>query len=123
VAHPQSGAVPFVWNNPVPVPVQVCLGSSTEGGGCVAAQTGSLYFGTVIYLIAVVGLGLFISALSATRQQAILGAFLAMVPMIMLSGFAPPIDNMPDWLQPVTLIGLALHPGHRQGGVSVRAAP
>jgi len=63
-----------------------------------------LYFGTLVYLTAVVGLGLFISSLSATQQQAILGAFLVMVPMIMLSGFATPIDNMPDWLQPVTLL-------------------
>ena len=37
-----------------------------------------------------------------TQQQAILGAFLFMVPAMLLSGFATPIENMPDWLQPVT---------------------
>jgi len=63
-----------------------------------------LYFGAVIYLAAVVGLGLFVSSLSMTQQQAILGAFLLMVPMILLSGFATPIDNMPLWLQPLTAI-------------------
>ncbi|MCL2716666.1 MAG: ABC transporter permease [Alphaproteobacteria bacterium] len=83
----------------------------------------SLYFGTVIYLIAVVGLGLFISALSATQQQAILGAFLAMVPMIMLSGFATPIDNMPDWLQPVTLIDPLRYYLVIVRGVFLRALP
>ena len=51
-----------------------------------------------------VGLGLFISALSMTQQQAILGAFLFMVPAMLLSGFATPIENMPDWLQPVTTV-------------------
>lgn len=39
-----------------------------------------------------------------TQQQAILGAFLFMVPAMLLSGFATPIENMPGWLQPVTLI-------------------
>ena len=63
-----------------------------------------LYGSALFYLAALVGLGLFISALSATQQQAILGAFLFMVPATLLSGFATPIENMPEWLQPVTLI-------------------
>jgi len=63
-----------------------------------------LYGSAVFFLGAVVGVGLFISALSATQQQAILGAFLFMAPAIMLSGFATPIENMPSWLQPITLI-------------------
>jgi ABC-2 type transport system permease protein len=63
-----------------------------------------LYGSAVFYLASVVGMGLFISALSMTQQQAILGAFLLMVPAVLLSGFATPIDNMPDWLQPVTAI-------------------
>ena len=63
-----------------------------------------LYGGAILYLAAVVGIGLFISAMAMTQQQAILGAFLFMVPATLLSGFATPIDNMPTWLQPVTLI-------------------
>ncbi len=63
-----------------------------------------LYGGAILYLAAVVGVGLFISAMAMTQQQAILGAFLFMVPAMLLSGFATPIDNMPRWLQPVTLI-------------------
>jgi len=63
-----------------------------------------LYGSAVFYLAALVGLGLFISSLAATQQQAILGAFLFMVPAILLSGFATPIDNMPGWLQPTTLV-------------------
>jgi ABC-2 type transport system permease protein len=38
-----------------------------------------------------------------TQQQGILGAFVFMVPAILLSGFATPIENMPEWLQVVTL--------------------
>ena len=57
----------------------------------------------VVYLFAVIGVGLFISSLATTQQQAILGAFVFMVPAMLLSGFASPIENMPDWLQMLTL--------------------
>jgi len=63
-----------------------------------------LYVAGLVYLAAVAGVGLFISSLSMTQQQAILGAFLFLVPATLLSGFATPIENMPAWLQPVTAI-------------------
>src|SRR5687768_10951172 len=52
-----------------------------------------------VFLLSIIGVGLFISALSGTQQQATLGAFLFLVPAIILSGFATPIDNMPDFIQ------------------------
>ncbi len=61
-----------------------------------------LYLALLLFLLAVIGVGLFISALAATQQQAIVGAFLFLVPAIILSGFASPIQNMPDWLQAAT---------------------
>ncbi|MCL2776545.1 MAG: ABC transporter permease [Polyangiaceae bacterium] len=63
-----------------------------------------LYGSGLFYLLSVIGVGLLISALSTTQQQAILGAFLFMVPAMLLSGFATPIENMPDWLQPLTRV-------------------
>lgn len=63
-----------------------------------------LYGSGLFFLASVVGLGLFISSLCKTQQQAILGAFLLLVPATTLSGFATPIDNMPDWLQPFTYL-------------------
>jgi ABC-2 type transport system permease protein len=62
-----------------------------------------LYLAMTVYLAAVIGVGLFISSVSTTQQQAILGAFVFMVPAILLSGFATPIENMPEWLQTLTL--------------------
>ena len=56
------------------------------------------------FLLAIIGIGLFISSLSMTQQQAVLGCFLVMPPMIMLSGFATPIANMPEWLQTLTVV-------------------
>ena len=67
--------------------------------------TGSLlllYGGMSVFLAAIIGVGLFISSLSTTQQQAVLGSFLFMVPAVILSGFASPIENMPGWLQTLT---------------------
>jgi len=61
-----------------------------------------LYLGLVTFLFSMAGIGLFISAISQTQQQAVLGAFVAILPSVLLSGFATPIENMPNWLQPVT---------------------
>ncbi len=63
-----------------------------------------LYGSAVFFLAAVAGVGLFISSLCATQQQAILGAFLFLAPATLLSGFATPIENMPRWLQPITVV-------------------
>ncbi|MBS4164733.1 Inner membrane transport permease YbhR [Candidatus Protochlamydia amoebophila] len=63
-----------------------------------------LYLSLFIFISAVVGVGLFISSLCMTQQQAILGTFVFMSPSVMLSGFATPIENMPSWLQTVTLL-------------------
>lgn len=65
---------------------------------------GTLYLGLTLYVLSVTGIGLAISALSATQQQALLGAFLFMVPSVILSGFATPIANMPKWIQLLTLV-------------------
>jgi ABC-2 type transport system permease protein len=64
----------------------------------------SLYIGMFFFLMSITGIGLFISSLAKTQQQALLGSFLFSNPAIILSGYATPIENMPDWLQPVTLI-------------------
>jgi len=57
-----------------------------------------------LFLLSIIGVGLFISSLSLTQQQAILGGFLVMPPFIMLSGFATPVENMPIWMQWLTVI-------------------
>ncbi|RLA21933.1 MAG: antibiotic ABC transporter permease [Gammaproteobacteria bacterium] len=64
----------------------------------------ALYIGIFLFVFAIIGIGLMISSLSVTQQQGLLGAFLFIVPAVILSGFATPIANMPDWLQVSTLI-------------------
>ncbi len=68
-----------------------------------------LVFALLIFILSVVGVGLFISALSKTQQQAILGAFIFMVPAVTLSGYAAPVENMPDWLQRLTWLNPLKH--------------
>ena len=67
-------------------------------------EIGALYLGLLLFVIAITGLGLAVSALAATQQQALLGAFLFMVPSVILSGFATPIANMPRWVQWLTFV-------------------
>jgi ABC-2 type transport system permease protein len=61
-----------------------------------------LYFGLIVFNIASVGVGLSISALSLTMQQAMLYTFLLIMPLMLLSGLFTPVRNMPEVLQLAT---------------------
>jgi len=61
-----------------------------------------LYISLVVFITSIVGIGLSISAFAATQQQALLGIFTFMVPALLTSGYASPIENMPKWLQTAT---------------------
>jgi len=63
-----------------------------------------LYISLFVFVSSVVGVGLFVSSLSNTQQQAILGTYLFLSPSVLLSGFATPIENMPHWLQMASYI-------------------
>jgi len=64
----------------------------------------TLYTGILLFLLSGIGVGLLISSFAATQQQGLLGAFMFMVPAIILSGFATPIRNMPEVVQYITLL-------------------
>lgn len=64
----------------------------------------TLYTGIVLFILSAIGIGLMISSLAVTQQQGLLGAFLFLVPAIILSGFTTPIANMPPLLQDLTLL-------------------
>jgi ABC-2 type transport system permease protein len=60
---------------------------------------------TLLFLLCTLGLGLFVSSIVATQQQAMMFCiYLLMVPMIYLSGLIFPIDNMPRGFQYVTYL-------------------
>ncbi len=58
-----------------------------------------LYGSMLFYIVALAGIGLLISSVCSTQQQAFLGVFSFMMPAVMLSGFVSPVENMPPWLQ------------------------
>jgi len=62
----------------------------------------TLYAGLFLFLLAAVGMGLMLSAIVATMQQAMLYAFVIMMPFALLSGLTTPLSNMPDIFQDFT---------------------
>jgi ABC-2 type transport system permease protein len=62
-----------------------------------------LYAGLILFLLAAVGIGIFVSSIAETMQQAMLYGFLLIMPFSLLSGLTTPITNMPQALQILTL--------------------
>ena len=58
-----------------------------------------LALGAVLFLLCMLGVGLLISTVSATQQQAMVTAFFFIMPTITFSGFGFPISTMPHWMQ------------------------
>ena len=69
-----------------------------------AGSYATLYAALLLFLCAAVGVGLCVSALSATMQQAMLGSFVVLMPFALLSGLSTPITSMPHWVQTITLV-------------------
>jgi ABC-2 type transport system permease protein len=63
-----------------------------------------LFLATTLFLMSSLGLGLLISTISQTQQQAMMTAFFIIFPAMLLSGFAFPIENMPEPAQWLTLL-------------------
>ena len=58
-----------------------------------------------VYLLSTLGLGLFVSTISSSQQQAMITtSFFFLLPMVFLSGFIFPIENMPEAIQPLTYL-------------------
>lgn len=63
-----------------------------------------LFFATLLHLLATIGIGLYISTVSSTQQQAMMSTFFFYFPAVLLSGFMFPIANMPEPVQYLTLL-------------------
>lgn len=104
-------------------------GSFLMGVGILAFDvpfTGSLllfFLSQFIFVSAISGVGLFISSLCFTQQQAMLGTFIFMLPSVLLSGFATPIENMPVWLQPVSYLMPMRYMLINSKGIFLKAMP
>jgi ABC-2 type transport system permease protein len=65
-------------------------------------QVSVLFTGAILFLLCMLGVGLLISTVSATQQQAMVSAFFFLMPAVTFSGFAFPISTMPQRLQYLT---------------------
>ncbi len=72
-------------------------------------STTLLMAGMVCYGLALAGIGLFVSSLCSTQQQAFLGVFSFMVPAVILSGYVSPVENMPQVFQWLAAIDPLTH--------------
>jgi len=81
-----------------------------------------LVFATLLYLLVTLGMGLLISTLSSSQQQAFMGGFLFLLPAALLSGIMTPISSMPGWLRPFTLINPLRHYQEILRGSLIRGA-
>jgi ABC-2 type transport system permease protein len=76
----------------------------------------TLYVALTVFLLAASGIGLLLSSVAATMQQAMLYSFMMIMPFALLSGFTTPISSMPELLQYFTLINplrYAIEMAHR----------
>jgi ABC-2 type transport system permease protein len=68
-----------------------------------------LLLASLLYLLSALGLGLFISTISKTQQEAFMASFLVYMPTILLSGFMFPVSSMPEVFQWLTLFNPMRH--------------
>ena len=67
-------------------------------------SVGLLFIGSAIFLVAVLGLALFISTFSSTQQQFMFTAFFFMIIFILMSGIFTPLESMPVWAQKFDIV-------------------
>jgi ABC-2 type transport system permease protein len=72
-------------------------------------NVGVLVIGLVAFILAALGLGLFLSTVSKNQQQAMIASFFFTMPMITLSGFGTPVASMPAFLQKISYANPLLH--------------
>jgi len=95
--------LPFIAVGALDVLLILTLGSLIFG----VPLRGSLWLlvlGTFLYILSTVGIGIFLSVLARSQQQAFLLAFGVIMPGILLSGVITPVESMPSWLRPVAAL-------------------
>jgi ABC-2 type transport system permease protein len=68
-----------------------------------------VYLAAAVYLIVVLGLGLWISTITRTQQQAMFVAFFLILIFLLMSGLFTPVDSMPDWARRVAEVNPVKH--------------
>lgn len=75
----------------------------------IVGSLGLLFLFTCVYILVVLGIGLFLSTISNTQQQLMFLVFFFMLTFILMSGVFTPADSMPQWAQKVNLLNPAAY--------------
>jgi ABC-2 type transport system permease protein len=81
-----------------------------------------VYLALMVYLIVVLGLGLWISTITRTQQQAMFVAFFVILIFLLMGGLFTPVDSMPDWARAVAQANPVKHFVFIMRAVLVRGA-
>ncbi|HEU4387142.1 MAG TPA: ABC transporter permease [Blastocatellia bacterium] len=81
-----------------------------------------LYFSGALCVMAGIGMGTVLATFSRSQQQAQLMSFFVNPPVAMLSGATTPLEAMPDWMQPLTLINPVRHFATIARGIMLKGA-
>ena len=81
-----------------------------------------VYLAAMVYLIVVLGIGLWISTITRTQQQAMFVAFFVILIFLLMGGLFTPVDSMPDWAQAVAEVNPVKHFVFIMRSVLVRGA-
>jgi ABC-2 type transport system permease protein len=68
-----------------------------------------VYLAAMVYLVVVLGIGLWISTVTRTQQQAMFVAFFVVLIFLLMGGLFTPVDSMPDWAQMVAEVNPVKH--------------
>jgi ABC-2 type transport system permease protein len=89
--------------------VLICAVAILWFGISIDGSVFALVLAAAVYILASLGIGLFISTISKTQQEAFMGMFLLLLPAIILSGFMYPVHTMPQFFQLVSLLNPVRH--------------
>lgn len=81
-----------------------------------------LFVSGMLCVLAGIGIGTFLATFSKSQQQAQLMAFFVNPPLSMLSGATTPVEAMPEWMQPLTLLNPISHFSSLARGVLLKGA-
>jgi len=81
-----------------------------------------VFFAGGIYLVAALGIGLWVSTVTETQQQAVFVTFSIMLVYLLMSGLFTPMRAMPEWVQWVARANPMLHFIHLMRGVMMKGA-
>jgi ABC-2 type transport system permease protein len=70
---------------------------------------GLVFLFASVYLLVVLGIGLFLSTITQTQQQAMFLAFFTVMVFMMMSGIFTPTETMPDWAQKINIINPVMY--------------